>query len=263
MLYKLIIVCFLFLYLTGCDILCSCIVDPNVLDFGETEDEFYFKLTANEYCGEWDIYKSESWVSTSPDWGKGVEIIAVHVSRNGLDPGEYSGVLEIEILKSGTVAATVTVKMTVPGDDDYTTTTTELPTTTTTIPVSTSTTTEPITTSTTTSLFVGDPPILHSISFPGEIMADGEGNSGTVSFSDPDGDIVRAYFKLVSGYGFSSFDLDPMESLQEGDATDGTFGFSLWCTGSTRYIELEVTLKDQADNMSNAETFGFTCTEEE
>ena len=263
MLYKLIIVCFLFLYLTGCDILCSCIVDQNVLDFGEAKDELEFTLTANVYCGEWDINRSESWISYSPGWGKGKETIAVHVSRDGLDPGEYSGVLEIEIIKLDTVAATVAVKMTVPGDDDDTTTTTALPTTTTTILVSTSTTTEPATTSTTTSLFVGDPPTIDSISFPDEIVADGEWNNGTVSFSDPDGDIVRAYFKAVSGYTFSPFDFNPMDSLKEGDATDGAFGFSIWCAGSTRYIELEVTLKDQADNMSDAETFGFTCTEVE
>ena len=99
------------------------------------------------------------------------------------------------------------------------------------------------------------------MSFPDETIANGEKNSGTMSFSDPDGYIVRAYFDHVSGGNFTPFDFDPMGSLKKGDACYGTFGFSIWCTGSTVYIELEVTLKDQAGNMSNAENFGFTCME--
>jgi hypothetical protein len=141
-------------------------------------------------------------------------------------------------------------------DDNQTTTTTTVATDTTTTTVATDTTT-------TTSIFIGDPPTIHSIIFPSEITADGANNSGTVKFSDPDGDIVRVYFDLVSGYGFSDSDFDPMGDLKEGDVYDGTFGFSIWCDGSTRYMEIELTLEDQPGNMSNSETFGFTCTEEE
>ena len=260
MMYQLIIVCFLYLCFPGCDNNnCLILVDPDVLDFGETEDELESTLITDESCG-WCINYSKKFgdeVIPSPSCGRGTEIISIEIDRQIFDLGEHSGTLAVVNPVSGETFATITVIFTIPGDDDTTTTTT-------TIPVSTSTTTDPITTSTTTtSVFKGDPPIIHYISFPSEIIADGESNSGTVRFSDPDGDIVRAYFKPVSGYSFTPFDFDPMESLKEGgDATDGEFGFSIWCTGATRDFELKVYLKDEPGNESNYETFGFTCVEE-
>jgi len=264
MLYKLIIVCFLFLYLTGCLVDIQAV--PDVLDFGETKTELSFLVDVDPLSyREWYTSTDVTWITyIHPRSGEGSIIVHIRIDRSGLPPGEYSGEMQVIVESLKTTAAIVTVKMTVPGDDDHTTTTTELSTTTTTVPVSTSTTTEPATTSiTTTSIFIGDPPTINSISFFSEIIADGERNNGTVSFSDPDGDIVRAYFVSVGPSCFPSFDFDPMESLKGEDKTDGEFGFSIWCTGATRDFELKVTLKDEPDNESNSLAFSFTCTEVE
>jgi len=79
-----------------------------------------------------------------------------------------------------------------------------------------------------------------------------------VWFQDPDGDVNWVTFDVISATDFTPFAFNPIESLVEGDARDGTFGFHMWC-GTVQDVTLRVTLFDAAGNSSVAVDFAFSC----
>ena len=128
-------------------------------------------------------------------------------------------------------------------------------------PTATSTSTPtytPTATVTPTPTAVPGPPTTISIDFPSEIPADGTPFHGTVWFQDPDGDVNWVTFDVISATDFTPFAFNPIESLVEGDARDGTFGFHMWC-GTVQDVTLRVTLFDAAGNSSVAVDFAFSC----
>jgi hypothetical protein len=105
---------------------------------------------------------------------------------------------------------------------------------------------------------VSGPPKIISVDFPSEIPSDGTSVGGTVRFQDPDGDVNWVTFDVISASDFTPFAYNPLESLAEGDATGGTFGFHIWC-GMAQTVSLRVTLLDAAGNSSAPVDFGFSC----
>ena len=79
-------------------------------------------------------------------------------------------------------------------------------------------------------------------------------------FQDPDGDVNWVTFDVLSARDFSPFAFNPVESLDQGDATDGIFSFYTWC-GIAQDVTLRVTLFDKAGNSSNPVDFSFSCTQ--
>jgi len=116
----------------------------------------------------------------------------------------------------------------------------------------------PLPTFTPTPTAVPGPPTIISIDFPGQIPADGSQAHGTVRFSDPDGDVNWITFDVTSAANFTPFAFDPLESLKEGEATDGTIGFYIYC-GTAQQVTLRVTLYDAAQNSSSPVDFSFKC----
>ena len=73
---------------------------PTELDFGESEDELIFTITAIGN-GElnWELTKDQNWISAVPTSGtltNNYEDITVNVDRNELDPSTYEGIISIE-----------------------------------------------------------------------------------------------------------------------------------------------------------------------
>jgi hypothetical protein len=65
-------------------------------------------------------------------------------------------------------------------------------------------------------------------------------------------------FEVVRAEDFTSFEYNPLDSLVEGDATDGVFAFYIWCNiGQT--VDLRTTLHDEAGNNSAPVDFSFSC----
>lgn len=102
------------------------------------------------------------------------------------------------------------------------------------------------------------PPSITSIDFPGQIPADGSSVRGTVGFRDPDGDINWVTFDVVQATNFTPFEYNPVESLVEGDTTDGVFAFRIWCN-IDQSVTLRTTLYDEAGNSSGPVDFSFSC----
>ena len=102
------------------------------------------------------------------------------------------------------------------------------------------------------------PPTIISIDFPSQIPADGTSIGGTVRFQDPDGDVNWITFDVVRASDFTPFEFDPLEGLVEGDATDGTVEFYLWCV-TVQKVAMQVTLFDAAENSSAPVNFAFSC----
>jgi len=105
---------------------------------------------------------------------------------------------------------------------------------------------------------VPGPPTTILIDFPSEITADGTSVHGTVRFQDPDGDVNWVTFDVINATRFTPFAFNPIESLVEGDARDGTFGFHTWCS-TAQNVTLRVTLFDAAGNSSAPVDFSFSC----
>jgi hypothetical protein len=116
----------------------------------------------------------------------------------------------------------------------------------------------PTPTLTPTPTAVPGPPTIISIDFPSQIPADGSQAHGTVRFSDPDGDVNWITFDVTSATRFTPFAFDPLEFLKEGDATDGTIGFYIYC-GTAQQVTFRVTLYDAAQNSSLPVDFSFKC----
>ena len=77
-------------------------------------------------------------------------------------------------------------------------------------------------------------------------------------FQDPDGDVNWVTFDVTSASDFTPFAFNPLESLVEGDAIDGTFGFHMWCS-TVQNVTMRVTLFDTAGHSSTFVDFGFSC----
>ena len=105
---------------------------------------------------------------------------------------------------------------------------------------------------------VSGPPTIISIDFPGQIPADGTSIRGTVRFRDPNGDINWVTFDVVRATDFTSFEYNPLDSVVEGDATDGVFAFHIWCN-IDQTVTLRTTLHDEAGNSSAPADFSFSC----
>lgn len=103
-------------------------------------------------------------------------------------------------------------------------------------------------------------PTVTDIDFPSTIGgAPGDTTVGTVSFFDPDGDIVLASFDVVSSdLGFTPFSFDPdvLGTVQ------GEFGFIIFCNPGGPACDgsatLQVTLEDSEGNVSLPFRFSFT-----
>ena len=77
-------------------------------------------------------------------------------------------------------------------------------------------------------------------------------------FQDPDGDVSWVTFDVISASDFTPFAFNPLESLVEGDAIDGTFKFRMWCN-IVQNVTMRVTLFDTAGHSSTSVDFGFSC----
>lgn len=102
------------------------------------------------------------------------------------------------------------------------------------------------------------PPVIISVDFPAEMPTDGSSVDGSVWFQDPDGDVNWVTFDTISSGGFAPFAFNPLDSLFEGDTTEGTFGFYMWCSAA-QDVTLRVTLFDAAGNSSDPVDFSFSC----
>lgn len=98
------------------------------------------------------------------------------------------------------------------------------------------------------------PPTIVAIDFPPVIDPHGGPVPGTVEFSDPEGDVVRARFEPVSG-NLQPFTFDPGVFGR----ASGSFGFFVNCNGNVADYVVAVTLEDQQGNVSEPETFSFSC----
>ena len=116
----------------------------------------------------------------------------------------------------------------------------------------------PTATEASTPTAVPGPPTILSIDFPSEIPADRTSVNGTVRFQDADGDVSWVSFDVIGATDFTPFAYNPVESLVEGDARDGTFKFHTWC-GIAQDVTLRVTLVDAAGNRSGPVDFSFSC----
>ena len=99
-------------------------------------------------------------------------------------------------------------------------------------------------------------PEITSVEFPKEIQADGQEALGTVSFQDPNGDILEARFEVKQAVLFEPFHFDPEVQGQK----QGKFDFSVF-TVIPQEITLRVTLVDQAGHESQPVEFSFTAVE--
>jgi hypothetical protein len=99
-------------------------------------------------------------------------------------------------------------------------------------------------------------PVITSIDFPDQIAAGGSLVDGRVRFRDPDGDVNWVTFEVVRAEQFEGFEFNPLEVLDEGDATDGVFLFNIWCERVQR-VTLRVTLYDASGHSSAPVDFEF------
>jgi hypothetical protein len=102
------------------------------------------------------------------------------------------------------------------------------------------------------------PPAINAINFPDQIPADSSSVEGTVRYIDPDGDINRVTFEVVSAVNFTPFEFKPLNSWVAGNATDGAFSFRLRC-GTAQQVTLRVILHDATGNSSAPLNFSFNC----
>ncbi len=106
----------------------------------------------------------------------------------------------------------------------------------------------------------GTPPEITFIDFPSRIEANGQPVSGLVFFSDPDGDVTRAEFKVIEALDFKDFTLDLAEQLK--GVTLGAFEFQI-ATSTPQRVVLEVVLVDAQDLRSEPGQFSFEAISKE
>lgn len=112
-----------------------------------------------------------------------------------------------------------------------------------------------LTDSTSQTFTLPPPPEILEIYFPESISADGRDVSGYVHFRDPDGDVIRAEFKVLEAEHFESFSRD-LNYLR--GQTEGTFLFTI-ATAVSQRVLLELTLIDAAGNHSQPKQFAFVA----
>ncbi len=96
------------------------------------------------------------------------------------------------------------------------------------------------------------PPEILFIDFPAQIRATGKPVVGFVGFKDPDGDLAKASFVVVSATDFQSFEVTPNVKGQ----TEGAFSFEI-ATAIAQRVTLSVTLTDEAGQTSPPKEFSF------
>jgi hypothetical protein len=97
-------------------------------------------------------------------------------------------------------------------------------------------------------------PSIIDIEFPSTIIANGEDNLGTVSYRDPDIDVVFTEFVPISG-PFTGFSFE-VEQFENPDS----FDFFIFCTGEETFsVIVGVFVIDSEGNRSVRQDFGFTC----
>ncbi|MCX8103636.1 MAG: PQQ-binding-like beta-propeller repeat protein [Candidatus Bipolaricaulota bacterium] len=97
-----------------------------------------------------------------------------------------------------------------------------------------------------------NPPEILFIDFPSQIRATGKPIMGFVGFKDPDGDLTKASFTVVSATDFQSFEVTPNVKGQK----EGVFSFEI-ATTIAQNVTLAVTLTDEAGQASQAVEFSF------
>lgn len=96
------------------------------------------------------------------------------------------------------------------------------------------------------------PPEILFIDFPAQIRATGKPVVGFVGFRDPDGDLAKATFTVVSATDFQSFEVTPTVQGQR----EGAFSFEI-ATTTAQTVTLAVTLTDGAGQASPPVEFSF------
>ena len=99
-----------------------------------------------------------------------------------------------------------------------------------------------------------NPPEILDLDFPPVIDPNGGPVGGSVSYSDPDGDIVRANFEPLEG-NIDPFSFDP----DVFGSASGSFDFFVNCNGNVEDYLIAVTLEDNQGNVSDPELLEFSC----
>lgn len=96
------------------------------------------------------------------------------------------------------------------------------------------------------------PPEILFIDFPAQIRATGKPVMGFVGFRDPDGDLAKASFTVVTATDFQSFEVTPNVKGQK----EGVFSFEI-ATTIAQAVTLSVTLSDETGQTSQPREFSF------
>ncbi len=96
------------------------------------------------------------------------------------------------------------------------------------------------------------PPEILFIDFPAQIRATGKPVRGFVGFRDPDSDLAKASFTVVSATDFQSFEVTPDVKGQK----EGVFAFEI-ATTIAQTVTLSVILTDEAGQASSPVEFSF------
>jgi len=108
-------------------------------------------------------------------------------------------------------------------------------------------------------------PKIIEVSFPDRIPSGKPYAMGKVEFIDLDGDIYTAQFTLIEGgcMDFEFLAFNPMESIIEGNAFSGTFGFQQSCLkcpdSSGDLLHMQIQLFDRSGHESAPAYYAFTC----
>lgn len=103
----------------------------------------------------------------------------------------------------------------------------------------------------------GSPPQIVAVDFPAKIQADGKFVTGDLLFKEPDGDLNQVKFDLLTGDKSElqispGWQFDPQVSGQ----SQGVIEFQIAASAGGQF-QIQVTLADQAGNVSQPEKFSF------